>query len=139
MAEKKKKTAITKTDNVETPPEPRWLFYALSAIIPVAGVVIGVIFYTKPDEENKKFGKTCLYIAVAVIAAIVALYVAIIALYIAIIVVYFVIIIIVIIFYIVIMIAMVVMGVAGGTTGYSFLSCLPEIYGFAANAFDYLC
>lgn len=133
MTGKKKKTAITETVNVEMPPEPRWLFYILSAIIPVAGVVVGVIFYTKPDEENKKFGKTCLYIAVAIIGAIVLLYIAMIAIYVVILVVYFVIIFIVIIFYIIFMIALVGLGVAGGMAGY-----IPEVYALLANMAGYI-
>jgi len=133
MVEKKKKPQITQKANVETPPEPRWLFYALSAIMPIAGVIIGVIFQGKPDEENKKFGKICLYIAAGVVGAIVLLYIAMIAIYVVIIVIYFVIIFIIVIFYIVLMIALVGMGVAGGATGY-----IPEAYALLANVAGYL-
>lgn len=122
MAEKKK-NEIQDTINVERPPEPRWLFYVLSAIMPIAGVIIGVIFQSKPDEENRKFGKTCLYIAVGVIGAIILLYIAMIAIYIAILVVYFIIIFIVVIFYIIFMIILVALGVAGSATGY-----IPDVY-----------
>ncbi|MCP4231417.1 MAG: hypothetical protein GY771_14885 [bacterium] len=140
MATKKNEKSITNNVNTEAPPEPRWLFYVLSGLVPIAGVVIGVIFYTKPDEENKKFGKVCLYVAVGVIAAIVALYIALIVMYIAIIVVYFIIIFIVVIFYIIIMVVLIAMGIIGGaSTGYSLLPYLPEIYGSAANLLDYLC
>ncbi len=118
MAEKKKITDIKDTTNAERPPEPRWLFYVLSAIMPIAGVIIGVIFQSKPDEENRKFGKTCLYIAVGVIAAIILLYIAMIAIYVAIIVVYFIIIIIVVIFYVIVMIILIALGVIGGAAGY---------------------
>ncbi|UCE26330.1 MAG: hypothetical protein JSW52_08190 [Candidatus Coatesbacteria bacterium] len=48
---------------VEQVPEPAWLFYILSFIVPIAGIVIGVIYLTKTDEELKTFGKTCLIIA----------------------------------------------------------------------------
>ena len=53
----------------ERPPEPRWLFYVLSFIVPLAGIVIGVIYLTKDDAECKKFGKTCIIAAVAAIVA----------------------------------------------------------------------
>ena len=44
-------------------PEPRPLFYVLSFIIPIAGIILGAIYLSKPDDEMKKFGKTCLIIA----------------------------------------------------------------------------
>ena len=53
----------------ERPPEPRWLFFLLSFIVPIAGIVIGVIYLTKDDAECKKFGKTCIIAAVAAIVA----------------------------------------------------------------------
>jgi uncharacterized membrane protein len=39
------------------------LFYVLSFVVPIAGVVIGVIYFTKTDEDLKRFGKTCFIIA----------------------------------------------------------------------------
>jgi len=138
MSDEIANTDITETANGEAPPEPRWLFYVLSAIIPIAGVIIGVIFTTKPGEDNKKFGKVCLYTAVGVIAVIIMLYIAFIALYVAIIIIYFIIVVIIIVLYIVFMIALVGMGILGGTAGYMFLPYFPEISGFAANAANYL-
>lgn len=44
-------------------PEPKPLFYILSFIIPVAGIILGAMFLSKPDEEMKKFGKMCLILA----------------------------------------------------------------------------
>jgi hypothetical protein len=55
--------------NGEKPPEPRWLFYVISFVIPLAGIIIGVIYLTKQDPENKKFGKNCLIAAAAAIVA----------------------------------------------------------------------
>jgi uncharacterized Tic20 family protein len=55
--------------NGEKPPEPRWLFYVLSFIVPLAGIVIGVIYATKQDPECNKFGKTCIIFAVAALVA----------------------------------------------------------------------
>jgi len=49
----------------ERPPEPTWLFYVLSFIEPVAGIVIGVIFLGKQSAACKDFGKVCLFTAVA--------------------------------------------------------------------------
>jgi hypothetical protein len=43
------------------------LFYVLSFFIPLAGIIIGIIYMGRPDEESKQLGRTCLYIAIAVI------------------------------------------------------------------------
>lgn len=43
----------------ETPPEPKVLFYILSFIIPLVGIILGIIYWTKPEEINKSFGKKC--------------------------------------------------------------------------------
>lgn len=53
----------------ERPPEPRWLFYVLSFIVQLAGIIIGVIYMTKADAECKKFGKNCIIAAVAAVVA----------------------------------------------------------------------
>ncbi len=53
----------------DKPPEPRWLFYVLSFIIPLAGIIIGAIYLSKPEPALKKFGKTCLFLALGAIAA----------------------------------------------------------------------
>lgn len=52
-------------------PEPRVLFYILSFLIPIAGIIIGALYMGKPDTEVKKFGKTCLMIAMIPIILIV--------------------------------------------------------------------
>jgi|GEM_PF-906666 len=67
-----KATSIKETETkggiVEQVPEPAWLFYVLSFIIPIAGIIIGVIYLTKADRELKRFGKTCLVFAAIPIA-----------------------------------------------------------------------
>lgn len=55
--------------NGEEPLEPRWLFYLISFIVPIAGIVIGVIYLTKDDPECKAFGKNCIIAAVLFIVA----------------------------------------------------------------------
>ncbi len=40
------------------------LLYVLSFLIPLAGVIIGVIFYTRDSLEEKQFGKICIILAV---------------------------------------------------------------------------
>lgn len=40
------------------------LLYILSFLIPLAGIVIGIIFYTKNTLEEKQFGKMCIILAV---------------------------------------------------------------------------
>lgn len=61
------------------PLEPKWLWYILSFIVPVLGIVLGAIYLSKPEPENKKFGKNCLIAAVAyfivVICCVVAYFV----------------------------------------------------------------
>ncbi len=44
----------------------RVLFYIVSALIPIAGIVIGIVYLAKPDPESKRVGKIC--IAISVIA-----------------------------------------------------------------------
>jgi hypothetical protein len=63
-----KETEKTSGSIVEQVPEPAWLFYVLSFIVPIAGIVVGVIYFSKTDEELKRFGKTCLVIAAIPIA-----------------------------------------------------------------------
>ena len=40
------------------------ILYILSFLIWIVGIIIGVIYYTKPDQESKEFGKMCLILAV---------------------------------------------------------------------------
>jgi len=47
----------------EVPPEPRWLFYGVSFVLPIAGIVLGALYLSKPDAANKEFGKYCLIAA----------------------------------------------------------------------------
>ena len=51
----------------------RILFYVLSFIIPIAGFIIGAIYYAKPDRESKHVGKICLVLAIAAILLFVGL------------------------------------------------------------------
>jgi hypothetical protein len=61
--------------NGERPPEPRWLFYVLSFVIPLAGIIIGAIYMGKAEPECKTFGKNCLIAAISCIVAICLCYV----------------------------------------------------------------
>jgi len=50
----------------ETQPlEPAWLWYGLSFIIPVLGIILGAVYLGKPEPANKRFGKNCLIAALA--------------------------------------------------------------------------
>ena len=40
------------------------LFYILSFLIPLAGFIIGAIYWTKPDEPSKHVGKMCIIFAI---------------------------------------------------------------------------
>ena len=45
---------------VTTPPEPKWLFYILSFLIPIFGLIMGIIYQSRIGDENKHFGKMCI-------------------------------------------------------------------------------
>jgi len=63
--------------NGDKPLEPEWLWYVLSFIIPILGIILGAIYLGKPEPENKRFGKNCLMAAViyfVVVACCVAIY-----------------------------------------------------------------
>ena len=47
----------------------RIAFYILSFLIWIAGLVIGLIYYTKPDPESKHVGKMCLLFTALGVAA----------------------------------------------------------------------
>jgi len=49
------------------------LFYILSLMIPLAGFIIGIIYYSKQDPESKHVGKICIVLAVVGILASVGL------------------------------------------------------------------
>jgi hypothetical protein len=51
----------------ETSQGTKILFYVLSFFIPIAGIIIGVIYMQRPDEASKQLGRTCLYIGIAAI------------------------------------------------------------------------
>jgi flagellar biogenesis protein FliO len=40
------------------------LFYILSFLIFIVGIIIGVIYYTKSDPESKHVGKMCIILAI---------------------------------------------------------------------------
>jgi hypothetical protein len=46
------------------------LLYIVSFFIPLAGIIIGVIYMGKEDEESKALGKVCLIIAIVAIVLI---------------------------------------------------------------------
>jgi hypothetical protein len=43
----------------------KFILYAVSFLIPIAGVIIAVIFMSKGDPESNSLGKTCLTISIA--------------------------------------------------------------------------
>ncbi len=53
------------------------MFYILSVIVPTAGIIIGIIYYVKPDPELKRVGRNCLIISIAITVAWVAIVLAI--------------------------------------------------------------
>ena len=59
-APEKKEDAAPTPSGKDAPPEPKWLFYILSFIVGLFGIIFGIIYMTKESEESKKFGKICL-------------------------------------------------------------------------------
>lgn len=57
------------------PLEPKWLWYVLSFIVPLVGIILGIIYMQKPEPEVKKFGKTCLIVAIISVVACIVCYV----------------------------------------------------------------
>jgi Na+-driven multidrug efflux pump len=57
--------------NGEKPLEPPVLWYILSFIIPILGIILGAIYLGKPEPENKKFGKNCITAAVISIVLVI--------------------------------------------------------------------
>jgi len=47
------------------------LFYILSFLIPLIGIIIGVIYYSKSDPESKHVGKMCIILAVVAVLLVV--------------------------------------------------------------------
>lgn len=42
----------------------KFVLYAISFFIPLAGLIIGVIFLSRPDPESKSLGQTCLIVGI---------------------------------------------------------------------------
>ena len=42
------------------------VFYILSFLIPIVGIIIGIVLYSRPDPESKRVGKNCIIIALVV-------------------------------------------------------------------------
>ena len=43
------------------------LFYLLSFFIPIVGIILGIVYMSKPDPESKSLGRTCLILAIVAI------------------------------------------------------------------------
>ena len=52
---------------LSTPPEGgnRTLLLIVSFFIPIVGIILGIMFMTKPDEASQKFGRQALISAIA--------------------------------------------------------------------------
>ena len=51
----------------------KFLFYILSFLIPIAGIIIGIIYNGKPEPWHKEFGKKCLELALTAIVLSIAI------------------------------------------------------------------
>lgn len=54
--------------------EPRWLWYALSFILPVVGIILGINYGRREAPESKRFGKKATVAAILGVFAYCALY-----------------------------------------------------------------
>jgi hypothetical protein len=54
--------------------EPRWLLYALSFILPVVGIILGINYGRREAPESKQFGKKATVAAILGVFAYCALY-----------------------------------------------------------------
>ncbi|MBC7251665.1 MAG: hypothetical protein H5T62_15475 [Anaerolineae bacterium] len=43
------------------------LFYALAVLLPVVGIIIGIVLMTREDEESKALGKNVLIVGIVVL------------------------------------------------------------------------
>jgi bacteriorhodopsin len=55
--------------------EPRWLWYAISFILPVVGILLGIIYRRKELPESKEFGKRTTIAAIVGVVACLTFYV----------------------------------------------------------------
>jgi len=60
VAEKPVSAPTPPASGGDAPPEPKVLFYILSFVVGLFGIIFGIIYMTKDGEESKKFGKICL-------------------------------------------------------------------------------
>ncbi len=68
------KSHINMPGNKETL-EPKWLWYVISFILPVVGIILGVLYRGKEAPESKDFGKKTIIAAIVGLAACLALYI----------------------------------------------------------------
>jgi hypothetical protein len=61
--------------NGNEPLEPKVLWYVLSFLIWPLGIILGIIYMSKPEPEVKAFGKNCLIAAIIFILLCVLCYV----------------------------------------------------------------
>ncbi len=54
--------------------EPRWLWYLVSFILPVVGIILGILYRRKEIPESKDFGKKTIIAAVAGVVACLLFY-----------------------------------------------------------------
>ena len=43
----------------------KFILYVLSFFMPIVGIIVGLIFMSRPDPESKSLGQTCLIISIA--------------------------------------------------------------------------
>lgn len=55
--------------------EPRWLWYAVSFILPAVGIILGILYRRKEAPESKDFGKKATIAAIVGVVACLAVYI----------------------------------------------------------------
>jgi len=46
-------------------PKYRFLIYLLSFVLPLVGLAVGMVYYIRPQEEARRFGKVCLIVGIS--------------------------------------------------------------------------
>jgi hypothetical protein len=55
--------------------EPKWLWYVISFILPVVGLILGILYRRKDAPESRDFGKKAIIAGVAGIVACCTIYI----------------------------------------------------------------
>lgn len=52
----------------------KYVLYIISFLMPIIGIIIGIIFMISSEPEKKKVGKNCLILAIVSIVLVIVIY-----------------------------------------------------------------